>query len=382
MSVAAAKKRRTFALRIVSGVVVAFMVLSSVASANAPTSISATSGHTCASMSDGSVDCWGKSYIPSTLSNVPVRVPGLAGVSSISASIRYNCVLAAGAVECWGDDGFGQLGNGATVDSGVPVSVNTAAPVREVSAGAFHACALLVTGWVQCWGRNLHGALGNGSRTNSSVPVRAQRVSHAVSVSAGYGEDDTCAALSSGAVDCWGANRQGQLGNGTLAATASPVAVKGITTAVSVASGGQHACAVLRSGQVKCWGDNRLGQLGDGAKRSSTTPVTVKGLSHVSAVAVTSGYSCALRLGAIYCWGGNPKDQLGNGLQPQGRTVPVRALNISHAVSISTGKGHACSVLSSGGAVCWGYDDYGQLGNGKGPPSIRSPGPVLFPAGP
>jgi alpha-tubulin suppressor-like RCC1 family protein len=131
-------------------------------------------------------------------------------------------------------------------------------------------------------------------------------------------------------------------------------------------------------GKVMCWGENTLGQLGNGTTRSSTTAVAVRGLSHVTAVAVTDGYSCALRLGAIYCWGNNPKGQLGDGLQPLGSTVPVRALHISNAVSISTGKGHACSVLSSGGAVCWGYDDYGQLGNGKGPRPISTPGPVLF----
>jgi alpha-tubulin suppressor-like RCC1 family protein len=330
-------------------------------------------------MSDGTVDCWGKSYIPVTLSNVPVPVPGLTGVSSISASVRYNCVLISGAVKCWGDDGVGQLGDGQTEDSGVPVDVHTAAPVSEISTGGFHACALLVTSRVQCWGRNRRGALGNGSLTNSSLPAFVGRLTNVRSVSAGYGEDATCAVLSSGIVSCWGANTKGQLGNGTLNRSAMPVAVKQITTAVSVAAGGRHACAVLKTGIVKCWGENQLGELGNGTKKSSATPVTVKGLTRVSAVAVTAGYSCALRLGAIYCWGGNAKDQLGNGRQPQGSTVPVRATGISNAVSISTAKGHACSVLASGGAVCWGYDDYGQLGNGRGRPDIRSPGPVLFP---
>jgi alpha-tubulin suppressor-like RCC1 family protein len=334
-------------------------------------------------MSSGEVDCWGKSYLPATQSNVPVPVPGITGVAAVGASSRYNCALLfAGAVECWGDDAYGQLGNGKTQDSASAVKVIGINNAVGISAGGFHACAVLAIGTIECWGRNLRGALGNGSRTDSSVPVRVRGISNAVAVSAGYIDDETCALLASRAVECWGANGHGQLGDGTTTDRTTPVSVKGITNAAGVAAAGGHACAVLRSGTIECWGNNQEGQLGNGTRSSSPTPVPVKNIDDGRAVAVDPrGYSCAvLRSGAVYCWGHNPKDQLGNGGQPIGSLVPVRAPNISNAVAITTGAGHACALLSSGGADCWGHDDYGQLGKGGGPPADSDPVPVLFKA--
>jgi alpha-tubulin suppressor-like RCC1 family protein len=349
------------------------------------TSISATDGHTCASMSGGAVECWGRSYLPETQSNVPVPMAGIRGAASVQASIRYNCaLLRSGRVQCWGDNGYGQLGNRKTRDSGVPVKVVGVTRAIAISTGGYHACALLATGTVECWGHNLRGALGNGSLKDSSVPVQVRGISDAVAISAGYIDDETCAVRDTGAVACWGANGQGQLGNGTLADSATPVAVIGVTNAVGVAASGGHACAVLATGQVECWGNNIEGQLGNGTRTTSLLPVPVVGISDASAVAVDPrGYSCAVvRTGAVYCWGHNPKDQLGNGRQPEGSLTPVRALNISDAVAITTGIGHACALLSSGRADCWGHDDYGQLGKGGGPPANSDPVPVLFPSTP
>jgi alpha-tubulin suppressor-like RCC1 family protein len=345
------------------------------------TTISATSGHTCSTMADGTVDCWGKSYLPPTRSSVPVRVPGIAGAVTVQASIRYNCaLLTRRSVECWGDNGYGQLGNGSTEDSGVPVQVSGISNAVAISTGGAHACALLSTHRIECWGRNVGGALGDGSVTDSHVPVRVLGITDAVEVTAGFLEDETCAVLLSGHVDCWGPNTAGQLGNGTHAHSTVPVRVQGITNAIHAAASGGHVCAVLASGRVDCWGRNDVGQLGNGTRISSALPVRVRGITNARAVAVAvRGYSCAvLRNGRVDCWGHNDKGQLGNGVQSIGSLVPVAAVGLRNAVSISTGAGHACSLLSSGGADCWGADDYHQLGSGGGRPRIRVPTPVLF----
>jgi alpha-tubulin suppressor-like RCC1 family protein len=371
------------ALRTTLGTLSSALLLAGPAAASpTATSISATDGHTCASMSGGEVDCWGASYLPKTQSNVPVQVSGIVRDSAaVQASIRYNCaLLVGGKIECWGDDGYGQLGNGRTEDSATPVKVRGIANARAISTGGYHACAVLASGGIDCWGRNVRGALGDGSLSDSSTPVPVSGITNAVSVSAGYIDDETCAVLATGTIKCWGSNKQGQLGDGTTIDRTRPVTVEGITNATAVAAAGNHACAVLQTGALNCWGANDDGQLGNGTTTTSLTPTPVKGLGGVRAVAVDPrGYSCAaLQSGAVYCWGHNPKNQLGNGHQPEGSLVPVRVLGVTSAISITTGMGHACALLSSGAADCWGYDDYGQLGVGDGLPKISNPAPVRF----
>lgn len=351
------------------------------ASTPAATSISATSGYTCASMSTGTVECWGKSYLPKTKSNVPRPVNGISGAIAVATGARYNCaLLASHRIVCWGDDGYGQLGDGRTQDSGRPVEVVGISSAVAISAGRTHACAVLTGGAVKCWGHNVQGALGNGSSRSSTTPVTVHGISNAIAISAGLLKDTTCALLATGEVRCWGSNHYGQLGNGRTASANVPVAVTGITDAVAIASSGQHACAVLASGAIDCWGDNDRGQLGDASHHNSSTPVPVTGVTAATAVvAAPYGYTCAVvRPGSVYCWGHNSKNQLGNGLYPVGSVVPVPAVGITTAVALTAGMGHACALLASGGAACWGYDDYGQLGKGGGRPRISNPVAVRF----
>ena len=375
-------------LRSLTCALIALLVLaaSASASANTPTSISASEGHTCASMLDGSVDCFGNFYPQALKTQWPTPIPGISRAVSVSSGVRYNCaLLAGGTVDCWGDDGFGQLGNGANTDTAVPVHVLGIANAVAISTGGFHACALLSGGQVKCWGHNLEGALGDGSGNDSSVPVLVRGITSAVSISAGYDEDETCAVLAGGTVDCWGSGEYGQLGNGVAGDSATPVPVKGITNAVAVAAGGLHSCAVLASGAVECWGQNELGELGNGSRRDSAVPVPVRGLpGPATAVAVAArAYSCALlAAGTVYCWGGNPRNQLGNNHLSFASAVPVKVAGVTGALSISTGTVHACALLTGGVADCWGSDDYGQLGNGPRLGGILGAGPVIFPSTP
>jgi alpha-tubulin suppressor-like RCC1 family protein len=129
---------------------------------------------------------------------------------------------------------------------------------------------------VKCWGDNTFGQLGNGTLTNSSTPVQVNGITTATAVALGYGH--TCALLSGGTVECWGWNILGQLGNGTATDSSVPVAVSGLTGATAITAGFLHTCAI--SSVVKCWGDNSYVQLGLGVLASiSTTP---KGISVVT----------------------------------------------------------------------------------------------------
>jgi hypothetical protein len=142
------------------------------------------------------------------------------------------------------------------------------------------------------------------------------------------GGDHTCALRSDGAVRCWGANGNGQLGDGTTTERHTPVAVSGLTNAVAIAGGDYHSCALLSDGSARCWGYNGYGQLGDGSTTNRLTPVAVSGLSNAVAIATGGDHTCGLLSdGGARCWGHNGDGQLGDGTTTERRTPVVVGLD-------------------------------------------------------
>jgi alpha-tubulin suppressor-like RCC1 family protein len=281
---------------------------------------------------------------------------------------RFSCALdAGGGVQCWGSNTYGQLGDGSTAQSGAPVDVvGLGAGVTSLDTGDQHACAVTASGGVVCWGRNDRGQLGNGSTIDSSTPVSVSGLSSGV-VSVTAGNRYSCAVTSGGGAQCWGGNSFGRLGDGTLVDSSVPVQVAGLTSGVaSVTAGNNSTCALMTSGGVKCWGSNADGQLGNGTTTGSSTPVDVSGLtSGVSSISAGLDYTCAVTAaGAAKCWGTNTTGQLGNGgTLPS--AVPAGVVGLSSGVAnVSTGRYHTCATLVNGGAMCWGDNDAGQLGDG------------------
>jgi len=349
-------------------------------------SISAGLSHTCAVLTNGTVRCWGSNDSgqlgdgTTQDSSLPVAVVGLSNVSAISVGgSSYTCaLLVSGAVYCWGTGRYGQLGNETTTDSVIPVAVRGLSDVTAISASSSCACAVLDDKTVRCWGDNANGQLGVDNQTTaiSRTPIAVSDLSDVSSVSVGGAH--TCAVLDDETARCWGDNSYGQLGTGNTPEGWEPVAVSDLANVTAISAGLRHTCAVLSDGTARCWGYNYYGQLGNETTTDSVTPVAVSGLSNVAAIWAGSYHTCvALTNGEAFCWGLNDSGQLGNETTTDSAT-PVAVRNLSNLRAISTGDGSTCAVLTNGEAFCWGANDRSQLGDGTTTGS-STPVPVLGP---
>jgi alpha-tubulin suppressor-like RCC1 family protein len=354
--------------------------------------VSAGELHTCGLRTRGIAYCWGRNDEgelgngSTTSSSVPIAVSGSGSFASLSAGSVHSCGLVpGGAASCWGFNHDGELGNGSTVNSGVPVSVSGGLTFGLVTVGYGDACAVTTSGAAYCWGNNTSGQLGNGSTTASSVPVAVSGGLVFASVSAGL--DHVCGVTTAGAAYCWGNNAYGSLGNGSVTSSTVPVAVSGALPFASVGAGFRFACGLTTAGGAYCWGDNYDGELGIGSTTGpqqcsgppcSMTPVEVSGSLSFTSLSVGYTHTCGLTgSGAAYCWGFNGDGELGNG-STTNSAVPVAVTGGLTFVSVSAGYGHTCAVATSGTAYCWGYGIYGQLGNG-GTANSTTPTPVTNP---
>jgi len=234
--------------------------------------------HTCALKEDGTVWCWGEHGANGTTIDVsyPIQI-NIENVKEISNGGWHACALKHdNSVWCWGNNTNGQLGDGTRNSTIIPVQVTTSTGLTDViqvsaAAGRHHTCALKRDGTVWCWGRNTNGELGNGSTIDSYVPVKAL-IEDVKQISGGFYH--TCALKRDGTVWCWGWNAYGQLGNGSTTDSSIPVKVD-IDNVVQIATGRYHTCALKSDGSVWCWGYNAYGELGNGTFDNSLIPVKV-----------------------------------------------------------------------------------------------------------
>jgi hypothetical protein len=220
---------------------------------------------------------------------------------------------------------------------------------------------------VMSWGDNSAGELGNGTLTASTTPVATGGSGGLQAISAGGRH--VLGLLSNGTVLSWGDDTSGQIGNGEASADANaenPVAVSGLTGVTQVSAGAEHSLALLSNGTVMAWGDNARGELGDGTHISSAVPVAVSGLTGVKAVSAGNEFSLALLTdGQVMAWGDGVNGQLGDG-KFASSDVPVAVRGLTGVTAVAAGGYHALA-LRGGTVEAWGEDFDGQLGDG-GPP--------------
>ena len=318
--------------------------------------------------------------------------------SLISAGGEHSCALEGGKAYCWGFNEFGQLGDGSTVSSSVPVAVDTSGALAghtltQITGGDNYTCALDAAGTAYCWGYNVVGQLGDGSTSDSDVPVAVDTRG----VLAGdtlpqitAGSLTTCALDAAGAAYCWGYNQDGDLGDGSTTGSSVPVAVDTSgalagQTLTRITAGGSHTCALDSAGAAYCWGEGYNGQLGGGIGGFSALAVAVdaSGVLHGKVLAqITTGefHTCAISTaGAAYCWGRNDHGQLGDG-KTADSSVPVAVLGNGvlagqTLTQITAGGSHTCALDSTSAVYCWGANDAGELGNDSS--ALTSYVPVL-----
>jgi alpha-tubulin suppressor-like RCC1 family protein len=301
------------------------------------------------------------SVVTSRVARADATFPTLSTGGYHTCAVKRN-----GTLWCWGFNGAGQLGDGTNTDKYYPWQITAAGSnVLEIAAGFDHTCARMKNGTLWCWGLNDSGEVGDGTATNRNLPVQITALGNTVAgVSAG--DEHTCARKTDGTVWCWGYNGYGQLGDGTTTSEATPVQVMATGFFVEVSAGGYQTCARKSDGTLLCWGQNNVGQVGDGTTTNRSTPVPVTGLpSPAAEVSAGEDHTCArLTDGTLWCWGWNYHAQLGDGSHTDSST-PVQVDRLGTVVTeVTTGKDYTCARKNDSSLWCWGYDDYGELGNG------------------
>lgn len=271
---------------------------------------------TCGVKLDGTLWCWGLNNFgqlgaaDKATSVVPRQVGTGATWRDVSATWQHACATQSdGSAWCWGQNQRGQLGAGTTsARSSAPVRVLGDQQWTGISAGGWSSCGTTATGTAYCWGDNAFGQVGDGTITNRNRPTVVTGGIQLAQVSTTWGR--ACGVTPTGQVWCWGENSNGELGNGTRTNSAKPVQVSDGGTFTSVGTAVTASCAIRSDGQVLCWGDNRYGQLGPGASGGSALTPVGAGLS--ASGPVTGGWLHLCAEGAG-CWGANESGQLGNG---------------------------------------------------------------------
>jgi len=268
---------------------------------------------------------------------------------------------------CWGANTFGQLGDGSTDWSAVPTQVlGLESGVVAITTGFAHSCALTDAGAMMCWGYNGYGQLGDSTTNNSLVPQVVPGLEAGVlQISAGVYH--TCATAWAGAALCWGRNSSGQLGDLTLNDRTFPSTVWDYWLGFrNIAAGYNHTCVDYPGTPLLCWGNNASGQLGNNSTMNSTAPSMVEGIDPSYTMA-SGGFrnTCAINDSrGLLCWGLNDYGQIGNNTSVNS-LLPTPVLGFgSNAHAVSVGYYHTCAMTVDGDAKCWGWNDAGQLGDG------------------
>jgi len=347
-------------------------------------SVSAGDNHTVAVTTTGQLWAWGRNWDGATGLNTtsgntltPTRVGTATNWVSVSAGDSHTVAITTnGQFWAWGNNQFGQLGDGTTTQRNIPTRIGDATNWRTMSAGDIHTVAVRMDGTLWAWGSNWDGRTGLGITSgNTLTPTRVGEATNWVSVSAGSGH--TMAIREGNTLWGWGSNGSGQLGDGTTTSRSIPAQVQSGTWTF-VSAGSSHTVAIRTGGALWTWGSNREGQLGNGtvgAFTNSNTPIQVTMATVTLPVptvntvtAVAAGNSHTLVIGAngtLWGWGNSDNGQTGLRMLGGTPTAPLQAGIATNWASVSAGAFHTVAVTTNGQLWAWGDRGQGRLGDGE-----------------
>ncbi len=352
------------------------------------TSVSAGGNHTCAIRKDNADDidnpdadtlwCWGDNTfgqlgVATAASAEPspqlIEVGGVAPAwKQVAAAERHTCAIQSdGTLWCWGDNSYGQLGQGDTVPSSQPLQVGLDSDWRQVSAFGPHTCAVKEDDSLWCWGNNVYGQLGIAEVGHQLSPTRID--SDVAFVTVTTGQFHTCALDSDNDSHCWGLNAEGQLGIAAIPDYISPAQYNKASWK-AVASGEDFTCGIKEDDSLWCGGINGVGQLGDRTPINRSAAVAVESSLHARWRVLRAGraHACAIASSddSLWCWGSNDHQQLGtdaNQANAYTHWLPAEVAAGGQWLDVAPGLDHTCALRQEAAGVsawCWGDNRYGQ----------------------
>ncbi len=337
--------------------------------------------HGCGVHDDGTLECWGNAGAGQTGQGATTWAsPNLVGSATdwieVSLGDRSSCgIRAGGSLWCWGWNVYGQIGQGDEDDGyTTPTQVAAGSTWTDVATSELSACAVRSDGTMWCWGANWWGMLGDGSYTNRYVPTQAGVDTNWESVTVGRGV--ACGIKTNGELWCWGANWEGQAGTGTFGNSyGSPVRVGTKIDWAQVSAANNHTCAVDDATDLWCWGSDAWGKLGNGVAGTQHAPQLIT--SGVAQVDTGDEHTCAvLTSGRTHCWGRNRFGAVGDGTSTD-RDVPIEvSIGGTNWRQVTAGHGYSCATRTDDTVYCWGSNGAGQFGIGT--TSTANLSPVLL----
>jgi len=345
-------------------------------------SLSSGVGHTLALSTSGQLFGWGENGNGqlgdgTTTSHASVSaVIGGSSIATTASGAYFSLALRMdGRVLSWGNNDAGQLGDGTIGMKLSPISVTAPTEavavdtLRTVAAGNFHTVVLGSNGMTWAWGLNSSGQLGDGTKIDRTLPSQVVGLRNVRAVAAG--EYHTIALTSDGKVMAWGQNKLGQVGNGLTDDVSSyaVVTVAGgspLANVIAIAAGSYHNLALTADGKVYAWGSNSNGQLGVGGNSAiQSRAVEIQGLPAITAIAAGAFHSLVRTGdGRLFGWGANFYGALGTAVATETNLPTAIMPDVTNVIHIGAGAYHSMAVKADGSAWAWGWNGYGQLGDG------------------